>query len=716
MILLLPFSCPSPPPTRTGKMIMSADFFHPRWEGRSKGVVANNRIDNWDSYFGMATGTAGRGAADVVDDNGRANIDDIGETVELDGNREGNDRTADSNYRAAVRAFVTWTLQNTDRQPRNSLPAWTGRARHPLSLAFNPSSWIGAFSSPSPSMSPASDVHLEVYSSTSANLKSDDGERDATSEAVVAMRSRCARYQKRLDALLKTNFDTYPFQECLLDFWDELFPATAGIHFYNQQSPVPRMSQLHTFLTSPCPKAIGTIQCEIERVRVTGKDSTGAKRVKGRLFPSYEYRLFIRDTRNDHPFQSRYSPRKDSVLLVAKNKRVKVRNASSSSGGGLASNGGRRGHGVGGIDFATPAGLASTSYGGTSKRGMTNYYMCLPQKIDLDNHFKSANKNSTSANLPQGDSSGMALSPLAVKSKHHVEVGRLQSNFIGTEFQIFIPTGIQSMRTPQAENVQGATNDVTPDEDGALEGDNCVHPIDDVAPAYVANPTSRRSMSRRGSDLVRLARRASFSISGRGSSSRNSEADNGAAGDPAYESDGSRPGSKKVARRMSWGPANYSNKRMSRRAIANNSDSPSTGDLFPSTSSSAHPDAAVSTVGEVEIGAITYTANLLGNRPRVMDVCIPKLMENGWVCEEWRREQENVITSCGSAGNIGSGSNTAPMLDQFKTILNLLSTVEDNDAANVNGTNDNRGLMLLQNRPREFFCDMHGRLKAIFVI
>jgi hypothetical protein len=43
------------------------------------------------------------------------------------------------------------------------------------------------------------------------------------------------------------------------------------------------------------------------------------------------------------------------------------------------------------------------------------------------------------------------------------------------------------------------------------------------------------------------------------------------------------------------------------------------------------------------------------------------------------------------------------MLDQFKTILNLLSTVEDNDAANVNGTNDNSGLMLLQNRPREFF-------------
>ena len=239
---------------------MSADFFHPRWEGRSKGVAANNtanRINNWDSYFGMTAGAA---------DNGRANVDDIGETIELEGNRDGNDRTVDSNYRAAVRAFVTWTLQNTDRQPRNSDPAWTGRARHPLSVVFNPSSWNLASAALSPSMSPASDVHLEVYSSTSANLKSDDGERDATSEAVADMRSRCARYQKRLDALLKTNFDTHPFQECLLDFWDELFPATAGIHFYNQQSPVPRMSQLHTFLTSPCPKAIGTIQLRISIV------------------------------------------------------------------------------------------------------------------------------------------------------------------------------------------------------------------------------------------------------------------------------------------------------------------------------------------------------------------------------------------------------------------------------------------------------------------
>jgi hypothetical protein len=160
-----------------------------------------------------------------------------------------------------------------------------------------------------------------------------------------------------------------------------------------------------------------------------------------------------------------------------------------------------------------------------------------------------------------------------------------------------------------------------------------------------------------------MARRASLSITGRGSSSRNIKTNNEAAGDPADESDVSQHGSKKVARRMLWGHANSSNKCMSRRAIANNSASTSAGDLFPPTSVSSHPDATVLTVEEVENGAITYTANLLGNRPRIMNVCIPKLMENGGVCGEWLREQENAITSCGGAGNIGSGGNTMPMLD-----------------------------------------------------
>ena len=41
--------------------------------------------------------------------------------------------------------------------------------------------------------------------------------------------------------------------------------------------------------------------------------------------------------------------------------------------------------------------------------------------------------------------------------------------------------------------------------------------------------------------------------------------------------------------------------------------------------------------GEEENGVITYTANLLGNRPRIMDVCIPKVSDDGVAGADWRQ-------------------------------------------------------------------------------
>jgi hypothetical protein len=665
----------------TGKMSMSADFFHPRWEGRKCTSNAANFGGgySWDDNTAWWRTVAGMEEAISFnnDDAPPQAEDNIGEETARDG------AAVDNNYRAAaVRSLFSWTMANTDRhQRRNSLPARTGSrgARLPLSMMFNPTYGASAsLLSQSNNYSPASDVHLELYSSTSANLKSDNEMDDpaTTSEAIHEMRSRCARYQKRFDSILKkTNFDTYPFQECLLDFGDEVFPSTAGIHFYNQQSPVPRMSQLHTFLTTPCPKAIGTIQCEIERVKITGKDSKGAKSVKGRFFPSYEYRLFIKDTRNDHPFHSRHCPRKDSVLLVATNK--------------------RRGSKSSGLDFATPSGLTSPSSnggggGGASKRGMTNYYMCLPQKVDVDSHYKSSNRNNTNVTISPDESSGMALSPLAMQTKQSIVVGRLQSNFIGTEFQIFVPTGIQSMGVVSLEDNQIFPGSFTTDaDDGVVEGDLRVHPID-VGSVDATNSTPRRK-SRKGGDIVRLARRASSSISGRGSSRSNIIA-SVVGGDPAVNHSD-------VSRRKFF----YS-KRM--RAIANSSFESTS--IYPSEQLCTNLDplslsrldsSTSSRIVEEENGAITYTANLLGNRPRIMDVCIPKLMvtEDGTVCDEWKREQESVINS-------GSNVNNSAMLNRFKYILNSMSLLEEND--NVNGQIrpiNNPGLMLLQNRPREFY-------------
>jgi len=426
-----------------GSISMHADFFHPTWEGRHgvttescSGGGGGHSYDNWGDVERSIDDAIFDRAAAAIEDN-----DDIGETVEdrvraglglepVD-NREArhNPRMVDSNYRAAVRAFVSWTLANADRQRRNSIPNAAGGTR--LSVTAVPSLWNSGISSSSPS--PAADVHLDVYSSASANLKSDNETDTSTSDAAVAkIHARCLHYQQLMNTLLKgSNWCQSQFQEVLLDFWDELFPSTAGIHFYNQQSPVPRMSKLHTFLTTPCPKAIGTIQCEIERVTV--RNRKGGKGVKGRFFPSYEYRLFIRDTKNDNPFQSsRHPPRQDSVLLVAKSKSSnKNRNITSNGGGGLGSS--RRGSGVGGFDFATPSALASPANspgGNSSKRGITNFYMSLPQQKDVDSHYISANRNNT--NISKNESSGLGVSPMAAQSKDAIEVGRLQSNFIGT--------------------------------------------------------------------------------------------------------------------------------------------------------------------------------------------------------------------------------------------------------------------------------------------
>ena len=186
-----------------GKMSMNADFFHPTWEGRHGVTAGRSSLGNMSS---MSNRWEGNGWGTTIDDVDRsihntinapgdiaaaASIggnNDIGETVDgrprvgLEG--EGariTPRTMDSNYRAAVRAFVTWTLANAERQRRNSLPNSAGGTRHlsPLSFALNPSLWSSA------APSPASDVHLEVYSSTSANLKSDDDTDKSTSEAVA---------------------------------------------------------------------------------------------------------------------------------------------------------------------------------------------------------------------------------------------------------------------------------------------------------------------------------------------------------------------------------------------------------------------------------------------------------------------------------------------------------------------------------------------------
>lgn len=723
---------------------MSADFFHPTWDaGHDRSAAVAPIANEWGGYLdnsaGWRTGAAdanpsgvfGTGAARAALPTAEG-ADEIAGTIvadpPVDGDAAIGERSAltdSSNYRAAVRAFVTWTLANPpggergNGGRRNSMPSTPRGGRVLLGRV--------------PEASPAADVHLEVYSSSSAGPKPENDEDAAVAEAVAKMHARGKLYQARLNSLLKSDgarnsrLDTLAIQECILDFWDELFPTTAGIHFFNQQSPVPRMTHLHSFLTTPCPKAVGTIQCEIERVKVSRK-SKGAKGVtkgmKGKFFPSYEYRLFVRDTKNDNPFHSgRAPPRKDSVLLVARNKSsVKGRNASNGHND-------RNGSGVGGLDFASAASPASNA----SKRGVTNYYMCLPNQADVDGHYRSANRGNPSATLRPGEASGMAVSPMAAaadaaatgtKNGGAVEVGRLQSNFIGTEFQIFVPSkGVLDSRNAEERQPRESI-------DASLEEG----PIDTAVAAIAKAPASKQK--RRGS-LSRMVRRASNTLTRRGSNH-----DLGREGGEPMEDGGEHAraqrrgsfGSKKALRRMSWGStgtpiSSGRHHRTSRRAIANNSDSYFDLDDL-NTAFSSGPNASSNGVAEVENGAITYTANLLGNRPRIMDVCIPKLLEDGRVTDEWSGERREGVAANGA----GSGNT---MLEQFKTIQQGLENLEDVAAPNENNndgnaTDDNggganadgdeHGLMILQNRPPwwnielgAFVLNFGGRVKVASV-
>merc|ERR1712238_493576 len=138
-----------------------------------------------------------------------------------------------------------------------------------------------------------------------------------------------------------------------------------------------------------------------------------------------------------------------------------------------------------------------------SKRGVNNYYLSMPHQEDLDQHFEAVNEILVEPRV----------SSQTMPTTNHVELGRLQSNFIGTEFQIFSPC--------------------------------------------LAKHSARKSSGK------------------------------------------------------------------SRRAIAN------------LTKISGQDNYSI--MGEEEIGAITYTANLLGNRPRIMDVCIPKVISDSSVSNEWRK-------------------------------------------------------------------------------
>jgi hypothetical protein len=408
--------------------------------------------------------------------------------------------------------------------------------------------------------------------------------------------SRFDSYQRKLDVLLAKN-DNAAFDECILDFWDEILPSTAGIHYHDGHTAVPRLSSLQDFLTKPCPKAVGVMQCEIQRIKSPSRGKGVS--VKGRFFPAYEYRLFIRDRpcallaplvdEDDYI-------RKDTVLMVARSRAQ-----------------------------MDARGMVPTII---TKKGANNYFICMPEQADLDAHFATVNNQEE---VSESLNSVRPRSVSFIDDKGMQYLGRLQSNFIGTEFQIFSPCRVKL----HARKV-----------DGSL--------VEDISPSTDYVP-SRRSL------FHFPLRRANVSTDMAADEPRNRHFFFGSTGQDMT------------------GQA----RRSKRRAIAASTPE-------PQEDKEETNDVCVS---EEEIGIITYTANLLGSRPRTMDVCIPKVTTES--SPHWKSYLEEA-----DAGD------DASMLSSLRKILQRIEAQERNTIADdgqeqdgASDPNDTMGLTVLQNRP-----------------
>ena len=518
----------------------------------------------------------------------------------------------------------------------------------------------------------APDVELEVYSSASMGISKvqriqasdrkgvEPCQKPRTKDNLpfLCLRSRIAFYQRKLDSHL-AHYQSVAFDECLLDFWDEFFPSTKGVHFHDGHTPVPRMLDLRRFLTNPCPKSYGTIQCEIERIKTTS--SRKGVGMKGKLFPSYQYRLFIRDrggedeqmSAADENNQNVSSCRNDTILMIAKNKDKQQKKASTSSG-------------------------QSTS-GSVGKRGVTNYYLYTPTDRDIQSHHAAVNNVPVLGNNSSRPCQRLFPEPAGRMTSR--EIGRLQSNFIGTEFQIFTPKPTKRLNRPASRGRSQSSKGYMYSRSSSF--DSASGSEVEVASNFSQDTNSSlHSSPSRSSILGHNGLQSGLVIAKRSRSRRSSDVSGSSEDDDIPTS--SVPFPFQQSRRRSWPSLRYS-----RRAIAHDSGDNHSGarDLF---SQRQHT--------EEEVGAITYTANLLGNRPRIMDVCIPKISDEGIVSPAWKSHFDAAL-------EMGLDES---MISRFKQLQHCASQQDNfegnggqnNPEVGVQGmTPSDFGLLALQNRP-----------------
>jgi len=443
--------------------------------------------------------------------------------------------------------------------------------------------------------------------------------------------------------------DHASFNESLLDFWDECFSLTANIHYFDVQSPIPRASRLREFLTKPYPKALGTIQCEIERIRTIPKKKRRGG-VKERLFPTYEYRLFLRDHQHrlggGHGLGLRHHRQQQQARMGGNGR----------DGGNLEEDGHAEQSSPVDIRLDTVLMAAKCrvkKHGATSSlKGVNNYYLHTPQRTDVEQHFDSVNDPSVTTLTGYKNS----IQKVQLSGR---ELGRVQSNFIGTEFQIFSPKDDHfsvSSKNPVNDDFAGA---------GEKDPGETISKVTDEG-GNIGSST-KKSFSRR----LRKSRRRTC----------------GKLQEEDVESDRAITTQKPTTSSTPFISRFGSSWLRSRRVIADSTTNIATNPLA---------------LAEVEIGAITYTANLLGNRPRIMDVCIPKVNSSEWknYCDSVERDR--------SEHNLGESVEETSMLSNLKllqvaTEQELLNNSRHDVPTDLDNPIDRAtpdlGLLTLQNRP-----------------
>jgi hypothetical protein len=479
-----------------------------------------------------------------------------------------------------------------------------------------------------------SNIDLDVYNASSRSLKLDNN--DAMERQLDNyLKARFTVYQCCLERHLLNN-DSDGFEETIMDFWDELFPQTANIHYYDKHTAVPRISRLEKFLTKPCPKQIGIVQCEIERVKLSSKKK--GVNMKGRFFPTYEYRLLIRHRPSEPTYDcsettsNKKNGRRDTVLMMAKNRDRKY----------------------------------SDNTGQASKKGSNNYYLSLPQQDDLNLHYKSVNGlDSPLETAPNG------IGTQSSSSEFSGLLGRLQSNFVGTEFQIFTPRPTSRKTKAQSFSANPISIPHTIGSGGTSDDDVLYDNGRQREPNSISSARPRRRFGR---------------LSLRGRSGNNGDI-RPEFSEPFY--------SKSSPLHLRRSRSSDATPRRNRKVSAAES-------FFESQHFKAETQR---TFFEEEDGAITYTANLLGSRPRIMDVCIPKVDPNG-IGTEWGRHLEN-------SKDKDAGSSADRLLNHLKQ-MQQINQLEENGRLINPATNDAEvlgiderensprgdcGLLALQNRP-----------------